>query len=222
MKKRSKEQKAFTLVELIVVLVILAILAAILVPALLGYIDRAKQKQDVLEARYYKQACQTVLSELYAQGELPNYDHNNNLMSGNNTSYSWSKDYRKRILKLVGEADPSLIDKNQATVYEPYLIIYLVGRYPKYKDGSATEKHYAYTCYTVFYKKDASSDLIILTPDGVQSVAQFAQDRSDGKNGGRDWVMVNGVKIETVAYCGEVHEGNPTTALNKIENGTYK
>ena len=35
--KKMKENKGFTLVELIVVIVILAILAAILVPALLGY-----------------------------------------------------------------------------------------------------------------------------------------------------------------------------------------
>ena len=46
-----KNNQGFTLVELIVVLVILAILAAILVPALLGYIDRAKDNQDILNAR---------------------------------------------------------------------------------------------------------------------------------------------------------------------------
>ena len=50
-KMQKKDNKGFTLVELIVVLVILAILAAILVPALLGYIDRAKQQQIVLNAK---------------------------------------------------------------------------------------------------------------------------------------------------------------------------
>lgn len=40
-KKNAK--RGFTLVELIVVLVILAILAALLIPALTGYIDKARK-----------------------------------------------------------------------------------------------------------------------------------------------------------------------------------
>ena len=48
------------------VLVILAILAAILVPALLGWIDKAKDKQYVLDARNVYLATQTVVDEKYA------------------------------------------------------------------------------------------------------------------------------------------------------------
>ena len=45
--RNLKNKKGFTLVELIVVLVILAILAALLVPALTGYIDKAKEQSLV-------------------------------------------------------------------------------------------------------------------------------------------------------------------------------
>ena len=63
--KKKNENKGFTLVELIVVLVILAILAAILVPALLGYIDRARNQQIVLNAKSAMTATQAELSSMY-------------------------------------------------------------------------------------------------------------------------------------------------------------
>lgn len=64
---RKNSKKGFTLVELIVVLVILAILAAILVPALLGWIDKAKEKQILLDARNAYMALQEVVTEDYAR-----------------------------------------------------------------------------------------------------------------------------------------------------------
>ncbi len=67
-KKARENKKGFTLVELIVVLVILAILAAALVPALLGWIDNARQKQFVLAARNVVMAAQAVADEAYAAG----------------------------------------------------------------------------------------------------------------------------------------------------------
>lgn len=69
MKKAKENKKGFTLVELIVVLVILAILAAATVPALTGWIDKAKEKTVVVNARTVYIAAQTVASEEYAKDE---------------------------------------------------------------------------------------------------------------------------------------------------------
>lgn len=67
--KKSKEQKGFTLVEMIVVLVIIAILAAITIPALIKYIDKARDKQIVIDARTAYLAAETAVSEAYAANE---------------------------------------------------------------------------------------------------------------------------------------------------------
>ncbi|MCQ2494546.1 MAG: prepilin-type N-terminal cleavage/methylation domain-containing protein [Lachnospiraceae bacterium] len=66
----NKNNKGFTLVELIVVLVILAILAAVLVPALLGYIDRAKDQQYINEAKDLMRASQAGIVEAYAKNKV--------------------------------------------------------------------------------------------------------------------------------------------------------
>lgn len=63
------KKNGFTLVELIVVLVILAVLAALLVPALTGYIDKARKSQVIAETRQILMATQTTMSEYYATDE---------------------------------------------------------------------------------------------------------------------------------------------------------
>lgn len=60
--RKMKNKKGFTLVELIVVLVILA---ALLVPALTGYIDRARKEAIVAETRSCVMAAQTIAAEKY-------------------------------------------------------------------------------------------------------------------------------------------------------------
>ena len=58
--KKLKDKKGFTLVELIVVLVILAILAALLVPALTGYIDKAREQSLISEGAMVQDGAVTV------------------------------------------------------------------------------------------------------------------------------------------------------------------
>jgi prepilin-type N-terminal cleavage/methylation domain-containing protein len=66
----SRRRRGFTLVEVIVVLVILAILAAIAIPALTGYIDKAKLKAIESQVHTQKIAFQTMIIEAMANGKL--------------------------------------------------------------------------------------------------------------------------------------------------------
>lgn len=68
MKKKKKNRKGFSLVELIVVLVIMAILAAALIPSLTGYIKKTKEQSVRSECQSAVQAAQTIASGAYAAG----------------------------------------------------------------------------------------------------------------------------------------------------------
>lgn len=66
MKKKNKNRKGFSLVELIVCLVIMAILAAALVPTLIGYIKQTRQSNAKNEAAACVSAAQTIASSAFA------------------------------------------------------------------------------------------------------------------------------------------------------------
>lgn len=53
----------FTLVELITVMVIMAVLAGIAVPSYLGYIQKAKEQQNLAEARQLRVAVAALMME---------------------------------------------------------------------------------------------------------------------------------------------------------------
>ena len=95
-KTRKSSKKGFTLVELIVVLVILAILAAMLVPALTGYIKRARQEKDYQMAATVLTAAQSAATWQYSilskNGTMPTITGSTSAGNGTN------------VMSLIGDA----------------------------------------------------------------------------------------------------------------------
>ena len=104
MSRFYRKNKGFTLVELVVVMVILGVLAAVMVPALLSYMDKQKREQVVMNAKDCLMSAQTLSSEQYTYGrDLYNQLDVLNADVGNMTK-----------LKLTGS------DKDGAITYVKY------------------------------------------------------------------------------------------------------
>ena len=64
----KKDKKGFTLVEMIVVIVIIGILLAILVPGMFKYIQKAKDKQILVDARTAYGSTGSLWRQWYNRG----------------------------------------------------------------------------------------------------------------------------------------------------------
>ena len=103
--KKRKNESGFTLVEMIVVLVIIAILAAITIPALLKYIDKAKDKQVLIDTRAICMATQSAMAEAYATDAWKSYGNGAPLIGYKNGNEAQKKQYRD----IVDLADVSTL-----------------------------------------------------------------------------------------------------------------
>lgn len=72
----KKNNKGFSLVELIIVIAIMAILAGALAPALIKYINKSRRSADISNADTIRSACQTALSNPAAFDACANAESN--------------------------------------------------------------------------------------------------------------------------------------------------
>ena len=143
-------KRAFTLVELIVVLVILAVIAAMLVPALTGYIRKAKKAQCIYAADEARIAAQAVMSEFYGITDGHNWPTGVNVYwDGRKVSGKSYREWGDRVLELMGRG------RGKAN-NEPYIFVFAVG-YPNDTTLSDAER---YTVYYVGYVEDENSPAV--------------------------------------------------------------
>lgn len=136
MKKRGNK-KGFTLVEIIVVLVILAILAAIAVPSVLGYVEEAKESEQLYKVRDALIASQTTLLRTY--GTDGEFGGNNGSQNGN---------------KYLTEEQAADLKSKAGLETNPYILIFGAG-HTSYK-GTSDEKK-MYHVYCAIYQETATS-----------------------------------------------------------------
>ncbi|MGV8906429.1 MAG: type II secretion system protein [Acetobacterium sp.] len=129
--KMRKKTKGFTLVEIIVVLVILAILAAFTIPTMLGFVNDAKGKALIAEAREVYVAAQATATEFKATGQtIGGKQMDSNYVVASNST-TWPAAYQMKnylgtditAADVALESPPTLANGNSAGSNSAWSII---------------------------------------------------------------------------------------------------
>lgn len=156
MKKLGKSsKKGFTLVELIVVIVILAVLAAMLVPALVGYIDRAKKEKDYQTASTIYAAAQAVLTEQYGKGAITKKSDDGKYYKGTAALTEIKKgDFKAEdnttdaVLELAGVADGKILNYSFKTATDSTSLVISWGSVTIVNGGAGGDAGVTYYLYS--------------------------------------------------------------------------
>ena len=106
----KKNNKGFSLVELIIVIAIMAILAGALAPALIKYINKSRRSTDVQNADSLRTAIQTALSDPDAADAAPTGKQSaTSIVSGSSDSFI------AEVYSIVGSASLKTKYKSKAS-----------------------------------------------------------------------------------------------------------
>ncbi len=145
--KFDRNKKAFTLIELVVVLIILAIMGAMLVPALTGYIRKARREKFVESAHYALVAAQSVITEQYAKplsGVTISSDNNN-------------IDWHSGVGKQLGDEVLELMSCGRGRSNgEPYILVFATGN----PNSASVKESDLNTVYYIAYVADEKSPAV--------------------------------------------------------------
>lgn len=100
MKKTKKNNKGFSLVELIVVVLIMGIIAVALAPQVMKWVDNSKINSDKNNAKALKSSIQTALSEWQIGNPLPAGKTGTANINGSSTSLTGLSDFAGLDLKI--------------------------------------------------------------------------------------------------------------------------
>ncbi len=126
--KTLKNNKGFTLIEIVIVIVIIAILAAMLVPSMLSWIDSANQRTFLSACDTIKTSVVTSVSEQYAIDgtTTPDWAQVSDLV-GSTVAADDTGDYKVTVVMGNGTTAPKNQIYTMTVENEKYSVVYTDG-----------------------------------------------------------------------------------------------
>lgn len=116
MEKKIRNNKGFSLVELIIVIAIMAVLAGIIGPAIIRYIDKARAARAMDEARVIVNAVETAIATKAGEDAELHYNNSFTDSSGRTRAVGLVTNW------MLGEVQSGTVFNDSSIEYSNYLI----------------------------------------------------------------------------------------------------